>query len=278
MWGMMKAWALIGSSWQNCSLELGGMAQVKSHESPLLERGDIFFLYRPRVGLDEAHGLKDVERLYILLEPWQARKCRLLIVGRKKLPDPDQHNRFWTFVWRVFKDREALNAELGEKEYPTRTRGVRRLAAARPAGEGIYSIVRHHDHTHLAYVLELPKHEGPAERELNIKRTASYVIAVKNPQSADPPAAGLDPDHEARFPQKLQEAFAGRRFSPVDPPDFLDYEGAELMLIGATEDAERELGIEFKADTENEHSADALRVLKLPREVAREPLFLGRWK
>jgi hypothetical protein len=129
-----------------------------------------------------------------------------------------------------------------------------------------------------AYVLELPKHEGPAERELNIKRTASYVIAVKNPQSADPPAAGLDPDQEARFPQKLQEAFGGRRFSLVDPSDFLDYEGAELMLIGATEDAERELGIEFKADTENEHSADAVRVLKLPREVAREPLFLGRWK
>jgi hypothetical protein len=254
------------------------MAEVKSHDSPLLERGDIFFLYRPRVGLDEAHGLKDVERLYILLKPWQAQKYRLLIVGRKKLPDPDEHNRFWTFVWRVFNDREALNAELGEKEYTTRTRGLRRVAAVRPAGEGIYSIVSHHDHTHLAYVLELPQQEGPAERELNIKRKASYVIAVKNPQSGDPPAAGLDPDHEARFPKKLQEAFGGRRFSPIDPPDFLDYEGAELILIGATQDVERELGIEFKADAETEHTADVFRVLTLPREVAREPLFRGQWK
>jgi hypothetical protein len=153
--------------------------------------------------LDEAHGLKDVERLYILLKPWQAQKYRLLIVGRKKLPDPDEHNRFWTFVWRVFKDREALNGELGEKEYTTRTRGLRRVAAVRPAGEGIYSIVRHHDHTHLAYVLELPQQEGPAEREL---------------------------------------------------------------------------GIEFKADAETEHSSDVFRVLNLPREVAREPLFRGQWK
>jgi hypothetical protein len=254
------------------------MAQVHSHENPLLERGDIFFLYRPRVGLDEAHGLEDVERLYILLKPWQAQKYRLLVVGRKKLPDPGGHDRFWTFVWRMFNDREALNAELGEQEYTTRTRGVRRVAAARPAGEGVYSIVRHGDHTHLAYVLELPKHGGPAERELNIKREASYVIAVKNPQTGGPPAAGLDPDREARFPKKLQEAFAGRRFSPVDPPEFLDYEGAELLLIGATQDAERELGIEFKADAENEHSADVFRVLKLPREVVHERLFQGKWK
>ena len=28
---------------------------------------------------------------------------------------------------------------------------------ARPAAEGIYAIVRHGDHTHLAYVIELPQ-------------------------------------------------------------------------------------------------------------------------
>jgi hypothetical protein len=65
MWGMMQAWALIGSSWQNCSLELGGMAQVNSHESPLLERGDILFLYRPRV------GLREVAREPLFLGRWK---------------------------------------------------------------------------------------------------------------------------------------------------------------------------------------------------------------
>jgi hypothetical protein len=254
------------------------MAQVKSHENPLLERGDIFFLYRPRVGKDEAHGLEDVERLFLLLKPWHARKYRLLIVGRKKLPDPSEHDRLWAFVWRVFTDRKELEAELGAEEYTTKTRGVRRVAAARPAGEGIYAIVRHGEHTHLAYVLEQPKRQGPAERELNIKREASYIIAVKNPESGNPPAAGLGPEREARFPRKLQEKFAGRRFIPVDPPDFLDYEGAELMLIGAAENAEAELGIKFRPDDEDEHTADVFRELQLPREVAREPLFEGEWK
>jgi hypothetical protein len=232
------------------------MSEVVSRQTPLLERGDIFFLYRPRVGLDEAHGLEDVERLYILLSPWRTQKYRLLIVGRKKLPDPGQHNRFWAFVYRVFRDGESLNEELGDEVYTARTHGVRQVAPMRSAGEGIYAIARHDHHTHLAYLLELPKNEGPAQRELNIEREASYGVAVKNPDSGGPPGAGLDRHHEARFPQKLQEQFAGRRFIAIDPPDFIDYEGAELMLIGASEDAERELGIEFKADAEDEQRAD----------------------
>jgi hypothetical protein len=47
-------------------------------------------------------------------------------------------------------------------------------------------------------------------------------------------------------------------------------------LIGATENGEGELGIEFKPDDENEHTADVLRDLKLPRKIAREPLFKGQ--
>lgn len=253
------------------------MAQVKSGVNPILERGDIYFLYRPRVASDEAHGLRDVERFYILLKPWRTQLYRLVIVGRKRLPDLREHNRFWAFVWRVFKDRAVLNEELRARQYETKTRGTRHVPPVRPAAEGIYAIVRHGDHTHLAYVLELPKRQGPAERELNIQREASYIIAVRNPASPRPPNTGLDPAHDAKFPKKLQEKFAGRKFLPVDPPGFLNYEGAELMLIGASEDPEQELGIAFKPDREDLHTADVLRDLKLPREIARESLFEGEW-
>jgi hypothetical protein len=91
------------------------MAQFKSRKYPQIECGDIYFLYRPAVGVGEAHGFKDVRRLYILLKPWGTQIYRLLMVGRKKLPAPEEHDRFWAFVWRVFKDREALNEELGYK-------------------------------------------------------------------------------------------------------------------------------------------------------------------
>jgi hypothetical protein len=259
-------------------LEYRRMAQVKSRKYPPIECGDIYFLYRPAVGVDEVHGFKDVRRLYILLKPWGTQIYRLLIVGRKKLPAPEEHDRFWAFVWRVFNDRAALNAELGYEEYETKTRGVRKIPPARPAAEGIYAIVRHGEHTHLAYFLELPKRQGPVERELNIKREASYIVAVKNPETPSPPNTGLGRKQEAEFPKELQEKFEGRRFVPVDPPDFLNYEGAEVVLIGASENAEQELGIEFRADEETECTADVLDDLKLPREIVREPLFEGQWK
>jgi hypothetical protein len=109
------------------------MAQVNSHENPLLERGDIYFLYRPEVEKEEVHGPQDVQRVYILLMPSRVRLYRLIIIGRK-------------------------------------------------------------------------------------------------------------------------------------------------ILIGATENAEEELGVEFKPDDENEHAAELLRDLRLPRDIAREPLFEGQWK
>lgn len=45
------------------------MAKAKADKNPRLERGDIYFLFRPRVGHDEAHGFKDLERFNILKLP-----------------------------------------------------------------------------------------------------------------------------------------------------------------------------------------------------------------
>jgi hypothetical protein len=238
---------------------------------------DIYFLYRPKVDTAEVQGLDDVERFYILLKPWHQHLYRVIIIGRKRLPDHKRHNRFWGFVWRVFKDRATLNEELGAREYETKTRGVRAIPPVRPAAEGIYALVRHGDHTHLAYVIELPERQGPAERELNIEREASYIIAVRNPETPRSPNAGLAPERAAKFPRQLREKFAGRRFLPVDPPEFLNHAGTELIFIGASEDPERELGVEFKPDREIEHTADVFRDLTLPREIAREPLFENEW-
>jgi len=66
-------------------------------------------------------------------------------------------------------------------EYDTETRGKRRIKFATPAGEGKYSIVKHDNHTELAYILELPEVPGPTQREFEIKNEASYIISVKNP-------------------------------------------------------------------------------------------------
>jgi hypothetical protein len=74
----------------------------------------------------------------------------------------------------------------------------------------------------------------------------------------------------------LHARVAGRRFSPVDPPELLDYEGTEIIIIGAAADAEAELGVELVTETERIDDADLFRTLRLAREdLPVEPLERG---
>ena len=54
---------------------------------------------------------------------------------------------------------------------------------ARPVGEGKYAIINHsNNHTELAFVLELPKELGEAQKDLGIEKEASYIVTVINPK------------------------------------------------------------------------------------------------
>src|SRR5690606_37471175 len=151
---------------------------------------------------------------------------------------------------------KQLSEALRERKYSTKTRGERHQRAARPAGEGMYEIVRHEGHTHLAYVLELPTKPGDVQHELRIVPEASYVFSVKNPDKPSPPGAGLS-HRDVSLPKALRERFRDRRFADVDPPEFLDHEGVELMLVAASAKVAKEL--EKEADTGASPSADIFR-------------------
>lgn len=243
-----------------------------------LEQGDIYFFYRPKIGVEDPENLQDVERTYMLLSPQDKEKYRLAILGRKKLPEPNKsgYEKYWGFIETVRKSPKSIHDELGADRYQTKTRGERYLPAARPAGEGVYRIIRHNDHTHLIYVLELPKQPGEVQQELQIEPEASYIISVKNPDRGSPKAAGLSEDQEANFPQRLMKIFRGRKFADVDPPDFLDHEGAEFLLIAAS-DIQDELGIHID-NSKSESSAGIFEDLKMDRsERSTKPLFQGEW-
>jgi len=70
----------------------------------LLERGDVFFFYRPDADESAPAGLADVRRFHIVLRPEGGRILRLLTIGRKQLPEPAAEGRsYWAFVDKVFK-------------------------------------------------------------------------------------------------------------------------------------------------------------------------------
>src|SRR3954466_6193334 len=178
--------------------------------STILETGHLFFFYRPRVDTGDVQSLDDVQRFFLVMKPDGISRFRRVIVGAKRLPEPERHERVWAFVAEVAESPDELRADIERPAYETKTRGARFQPEARPAGEGRYALVDHDGHTHLAYVLELPREPGPAQSALNIREEASYVVAVKNPEAPTPPGVGLDPRRRADFPRELRALFGNR--------------------------------------------------------------------
>jgi hypothetical protein len=149
----------------------------------------------------------------------------------------------------------------------------------RPVAQGVYRIVRHEDHTHIAYVLELPKATGGAQAAFELENEASYIISIKNPENRSPFVTDLE--QPVDLPIQLREKFQGRRFCEADPPDLLNHAGIEFVLISAVESvlAENvieELGFDFQPEDESLASANILNDLKMQESVrSSNPFFKG---
>src|SRR4051794_20197322 len=162
------------------------MSKIREQGSKVLERGDLFFFYRPDLGEASPEGLLDVRRFHIVLRPEGKETLRLLTIGRKKLPGADEEGRHWGFVAKVFSGPEGLREELGGTTVESETQGERPVPPARPAGEGVYALVRHGNRSTLAYALELPEEPGEVQQAFNIAPEGRFVLSIKNPQAARP--------------------------------------------------------------------------------------------
>ncbi len=254
------------------------MAAPDEHTHELLEQGDIFFFFRPTVNEDDPDALSDVQNFGFVLRADGGSNVRLMLVGRKRMPDTDEHERHWGMVDAVLDSAKEIEPSLREDHYDTKTRGEQKQPAARPAGEGRYVISLEDGQMHLSYALELPKRRGDVQKALRIPREASYAISVKNPDKGSPEYAGLQDEDKAEYPKSLQEEFRDRRFDSENLK-LLDYEGAEFVLVCARRDPERAYDIDLEAeeapDYENADTIRRLRMVKSRHPVA--PLFGGNW-
>ncbi|KAL3520930.1 hypothetical protein ACH5RR_019079 [Cinchona calisaya] len=302
----------------------------------IVERGEIFFFYRPKVNREEAHSPEDVQRLYVVLRPESGEKTieekqdsdsgkegaklyehgddekptrprekdhvdegghgaekvdiekqpllRFIVMGKKSLPDPSKERGrpYWGFVELVTTRIEDVKTALKGEEYDTKTRGHRHTEPARALAEGVYRILRHNPgkrmHTHLVYRLEFPPEDekNEAQESLNIQREGSFLIQIKNPdQQGTTRFAGLQSKRKATFPAHLEGQFGHRRYNPADPPDFLNYEGCEFLLIAASDDIEEELGLELRTEVENSHDPSCSDLISTFGETASTKALLG---
>lgn len=209
-----------------------------------VEKGEIYFFYRPKVNVETVQGIDDVQRLHVVLAPEHRQTVRLFLVGKKRLPEiikgkPKSTAREW-MMNDLTGEPKDIGKALAPLEYETKTRGEQEQGEAVPAGEGRYAIFARDNSSRLAYRLTSPGKPGKAQRELGILPEGSYIISVRNPAIDVPGFPHSKPD----FPKKLEEKFADKRWIDVDDPKLLDYEKAQLLLIGAHDDLSEE-GVEI---------------------------------
>src|SRR5215213_11159934 len=268
----------------------------ESAKPEILEQGDIYFFYRPKVRTEEVKSIDDIRRFFIVTAAEEQRVenktekrsqlYRLIVVGKKSLPEikkseARRSERYWARVGGIFEDSNELTKELLSDEF-------RQGDVARPVGEGKYAIIKkNQNHAELAYILEMPKEPGEAQKELGIEKEASYIISVINPKK---PAAssvadgGKYPSTEEipMYPEELLKEFGDNDtfVSLSRDTRFLDYQNAQILLTAAREGRDvikRDIGIEIVEEDETQQSADIFNKLKLRREqVPIRPLTEGK--
>lgn len=252
-------------------------------ETQVLEKGDIFFFYRPKVGSEKVEDITDIRRFFMLTVPSTSEDkdgknkdkekrdkifYRLFVIGKKSLPEireteARRSERYWAKVGGIFTSPQELSKELLSDEF-------RQGDMARPVGEGKYAIVKHRDHAELAYILELPKEPGKAQEELGIEKEASYIVSVINPKIPVPkdfPSVEQPP----QYPKYIMDEFNDSEnfVSLARNPKLIDYPNAQVILIGAKEGKDmikKEMGIDIEEESEDIQSADIFEKLKLEKE------------
>jgi hypothetical protein len=100
--------------------------------------------------------------------------------------------------------------------------------AATPFAEGIYALTATGRESHLAYSITYPE-IGEIQKELGLNSRGSYVVSVKNPNAGG--SANVTIGKPAKYPERIQKKFRNLRWCPLEP-ELLDYEGAQVLIIG----------------------------------------------
>jgi hypothetical protein len=279
----------------------------------VLEKGDIFFFYRPKTKIvgdgsgGDVKSIEDIRRFFMVTataavaanteneqqqqqfdgtnsktpKESESPRYRLFVIGKKSLPEirtseARRSERYWAKVGGIFDNPQKLTSELLSDEF-------RKGDAARPVGEGKYAIVKHHDHAELAYVLEMPEEPGEAQRELGIEKEASYIVSIINPK-VPVPAGYPSSEEPPNYPESILKEFGENEnfISLARDLRFINFQNAQMILVGAREGRDviqKEFGIDIEEEKETVQSADIFSKLKIEKDkVPIKPLIEGKFE
>lgn len=215
--------------------------------SNILEKGTIYFFYRPRVNVEEPHSMKEIARSFVVLRPTPigatidekqgslepGASCRLIVLPKKKFPT-SARERDMAFVEKGGQSMKELKESfISGGKYETSTRGERTVEEARPYAEGVYAITSTKRASHLAYIITIPNEIGSVQEDFGIRRRGSWIVQAKNPKFPGPASAQLPKKPE--YPEEIREKFADYRWVPLEPV-FINYPNAQFLMIGEAQD------------------------------------------
>ncbi|KAL4988278.1 hypothetical protein BDW68DRAFT_177002 [Aspergillus falconensis] len=225
-----------------------GMKTTEKREeivpSNILEKGIIYFFYRGRVNVEEAHGVQDVARSFFVLRPTplgasmdseqgavdSGAKCRLMILPKKKYPRSGK-DREMGFVEKAGTSVKQLQESfITGDTYETSTRGTREIPEAKPYAEGVYAMALTKRATHIVYHITLPEKPGEIQEDFGLSERGSWLVQSKNPKFPSPPSARLPKEPE--YPESILEKFGDLRWIPAEP-ELLDYPNAQFLMVGS---------------------------------------------
>lgn len=178
--------------------------------SNILEKGFIYFFFRPRVNVEDPHGIGDVARSFFVLRPTplgaefnndqgpldKGARCRLMMLPKKKFPSSPRE-RDMGFVEKSGQTMQALQEKfIAGKTYQTATRGERHTEEARPYAEGVYAITHTLRASHLAYIMTIPAELGTLQEDFGLRARGSWIFQSKNPKFPGPPIGQLPKNPE----------------------------------------------------------------------------------
>ncbi|OOQ85015.1 BTB domain transcription factor [Penicillium brasilianum] len=216
--------------------------------SNVLEKGIIYFFFRPRVNVEDPEGVEDVARSFFVLRPMplgaelgsgqgpvdKDARCRLLMLPKKKFPTSGKE-RDMGFVEKTNQSMKDLQENfIAGSTYQTSTRGERHVEEARPYAEGVYALTSTRRASHLAYVLTIPHEIGEIQENFGLHQRGSFIVQSKNPKYPGPSFARLPKEPE--YPESVMEKFGDLRWVPLQP-EFIEYPNAQFLMIGEAQDS-----------------------------------------
>ncbi|KAJ5289061.1 hypothetical protein N7478_002091 [Penicillium angulare] len=217
--------------------------RASSISSNIVEKGIIYFFFRPRVNIDDPQSIGDVARSFFVLRPTplgaefngsqgpmdKDARCRLLMLPKKKFPTSPKE-RDMAFVEKAGQSVTDLQEKfIASSTYQTATRGERTTEDARPYAEGVYAIVSAQRSSHLAYELTIPAELGEIQQNFGLHQRGDWILQSKNPKFPGPPLGQLP--QEPQYPEHVLEKFGDLRWVPLQP-EFIEYPNAQILMIG----------------------------------------------